>query len=118
MVLQTPSSNNTREDSAFGSEEVKVHLSSVVPNPTPAASTMPPKFNPNEIKVVYLRCTGGELSATSALAPKMGPLGLSLKKVGDDMAKATGDWKGVRMTTKVTFSPDRPTLRWYLLPLP
>ena len=32
MVLQTPSSNNTREDSAFGSEEVKVHLSSVVPN--------------------------------------------------------------------------------------
>lgn len=28
---------------------------------------------------VYLRCTGGEVGATSALAPKIGPLGL----VGD-----------------------------------
>ena len=37
---------------------------------------MPPKFDPNEIKVVYLRCTGGEVGATSALAPKIGPLGL------------------------------------------
>ncbi|KAF4014191.1 hypothetical protein G4228_005709 [Cervus hanglu yarkandensis] len=45
---------------------------------------MPPKFDPNEIKVVYLRCTGGEVGATSALAPKIGPLGLSPKKVGDD----------------------------------
>ena len=25
---------------------------------------------------VYLRCTGGEVGATSALAPKIGPLGL------------------------------------------
>ena len=42
---------------------------------------MPPKFDPNEIKVVYLRCTGGEVGATSALAPKIGPLGLSPKKL-------------------------------------
>ncbi|KAB0376940.1 hypothetical protein FD755_011384 [Muntiacus reevesi] len=61
---------------------------------------MPPKFDPNEIKVVYLRCTGGEVGATSALAPKIGPLGLSPKKVSDDIAKATGDWKGLRRTTK------------------
>ncbi|KAM5301430.1 large ribosomal subunit protein uL11-like [Glossophaga mutica] len=63
---------------------------------------MPPKFEPNEIKVVYLRCTGGEVSATSALAPKIGPLGLSPKKAGDDIAKATGDWKGPRITVKLT----------------
>uniref|UniRef100_A0A8D2ASH4 Large ribosomal subunit protein uL11 n=1 Tax=Sciurus vulgaris TaxID=55149 RepID=A0A8D2ASH4_SCIVU len=64
---------------------------------------MPPKFGPNEIKVgVYLRCTGGEVGATSALAPKIGPLGLSPKKVGDDIAKATGDWKGLRITVKLT----------------
>uniref|UniRef100_A0A8C2M5W7 Large ribosomal subunit protein uL11 n=1 Tax=Cricetulus griseus TaxID=10029 RepID=A0A8C2M5W7_CRIGR len=63
---------------------------------------MPPKFNPNEIKVVYLRCTGGEVGATSTLAPKIGPLGLSPKKVGDDIAKATGDWKGLRITVKLT----------------
>uniref|UniRef100_A0A2I3RQK1 Large ribosomal subunit protein uL11 n=1 Tax=Pan troglodytes TaxID=9598 RepID=A0A2I3RQK1_PANTR len=60
---------------------------------------MPPKFNLNEIKVIYLRCTGG---ATSALAPKIGPLGLSPKNVGGDIAKATGDWKGLRITVKLT----------------
>ena len=68
---------------------------------TPATSTMPPKFDPSEIKVMYLRCTSGEVGATSALAPKIGPLGLSPKKVGD-IAKATGDWKGLRITVKLT----------------
>ena len=63
---------------------------------------MPPKFDPNEIKIVYLRCVGGEVGATSALAPKVGPLGLSPKKVGDDIAKATGDWKGLKVTCKLT----------------
>ncbi|CAD7687396.1 unnamed protein product [Nyctereutes procyonoides] len=63
---------------------------------------MPPKFDTNEIKVVYLRCTSGEVGAMSALAPKIGPLGLSPKKVGDDIAKATGDWKGLRITVKLT----------------
>ncbi|XP_075399522.1 large ribosomal subunit protein uL11-like [Tenrec ecaudatus] len=63
---------------------------------------MPPKFDPNEIKVVYLRCTGGQVGAMSTLAPKIGPLGLSPKKFGDDIAKATGDWKGLRITVKLT----------------
>uniref|UniRef100_A0A8C2LWJ7 60S ribosomal protein L12 n=1 Tax=Cricetulus griseus TaxID=10029 RepID=A0A8C2LWJ7_CRIGR len=63
---------------------------------------MPPKFDPNEIKVVYLRCTGGEVGATSTLGPKIGPLGLSPKKVGDDIAKATGEWKGLSITVKLT----------------
>uniref|UniRef100_A0A2K6U5B3 Large ribosomal subunit protein uL11 n=1 Tax=Saimiri boliviensis boliviensis TaxID=39432 RepID=A0A2K6U5B3_SAIBB len=78
------------------SSQIRVHL-------TPAASTMPPKFDPNEIKVgVYLRCTRGEVGATSVLAPKTGPLGLSPKKVGDDVAKATSSWKGLRITVKLT----------------
>ncbi|XP_046999007.1 60S ribosomal protein L12 [Schistocerca americana] len=63
---------------------------------------MPPKFDPNEIKVVFLRCVGGEVGATSSLAPKIGPLGLSPKKVGDDIAKATADWKGLKITVKLT----------------
>jgi len=63
---------------------------------------MPPKFDPNEIKIVYLRCVGGEVGATSSLAPKVGPLGLSPKKVGDDIAKATSDWKGLKITCKLT----------------
>ena len=64
--------------------------------------TMPPVFDPNKIKVIYLRCTGEEVSATSALAPKISPLGLSPKKVGDDITKATGDWKCLRITLKLT----------------
>jgi len=63
---------------------------------------MPPKFDPNEIKIVILKAVGGEVAATSALAPKVGPLGLSPKKIGDDIAKATQDWKGLRVTVKLT----------------
>uniref|UniRef100_A0A5F8AAV9 Uncharacterized protein n=1 Tax=Macaca mulatta TaxID=9544 RepID=A0A5F8AAV9_MACMU len=84
---------------------VKVQLSSVIPNPGSSNTSHlhhATEIRPNEIKVVYLRCTGGEVGATSALAPKIGPLGLSPKKVGDDIAKATGDWKGLRITVKLT----------------
>merc|ERR1719389_591588 len=31
------------------------------------------------------------MGATSSLAPKVGPLGLSPKKIGEDIAKATGE---------------------------
>lgn len=50
---------------------------------------------------MYLRAVGGEVGATSSLAPKIGPLGLSPKKVGDDIAKATADWKGLKITCKL-----------------
>merc|ERR1711864_40720 len=69
---------------------------------TTSTAKMPPKVDPNEIKVIHLRATGGEVGASSALAPKIGPLGLSPKKVGEDIAKATGDWKGLRVTVKLT----------------
>lgn len=46
----------------------------------------------------HLRATGGEVGASSALAPKIGPLGLSPKKVGEDIAKATGDWVCLQLT--------------------
>ena len=42
------------------------------------------------------------MAATSALAPKVGPLGLSPKKIGDDIAKATQDWKGLKVTVRLT----------------
>ncbi|PFH52026.1 hypothetical protein AMATHDRAFT_57708 [Amanita thiersii Skay4041] len=63
---------------------------------------MAPKFDPNEIKIIYLRATGGEVGASTALAPKVGPLGLSPKKVGEDIAKATTAWKGLRVTVQLT----------------
>ncbi|KAL0279096.1 UNVERIFIED_CONTAM: hypothetical protein PYX00_000720 [Menopon gallinae] len=71
---------------------------------------MPPKFDPTEIKTVYLRCVGGEVGATSSLAPKIGPLGLSPKKVGDDIAKATADWKGLKITVCLTIQNRQATI--------
>ncbi|KAG8226512.1 hypothetical protein J437_LFUL006902 [Ladona fulva] len=71
---------------------------------------MPPKFDPSEIKTVFLRCVGGEVGATSSLAPKIGPLGLSPKKVGDDIAKATSDWKGLKITVKLTIQNRQATI--------
>lgn len=35
---------------------------------------MPPRFNSNQIKHMYLMCTGVEVSTMSALAPEDGPL--------------------------------------------
>jgi len=63
---------------------------------------MGPKFDPTAVYEIMVRVTGGEAPGGSALAPKIGPLGLSPKKVGDDIAKATGDWKGMRVTVKLT----------------
>jgi len=62
---------------------------------------MGPKFDPTEVKYVYLRAVGGEVGATASLAPKVGPLGLSPKKIGDDIAKATGEWKGLKVTVQL-----------------
>ncbi|RWW22673.1 hypothetical protein GW17_00013113 [Ensete ventricosum] len=64
---------------------------------------MPPKFDPTQVVDVYVRVTGGEVGAASSLAPKIGPLGLSPKKVGEDIAKETAkEWKGLRVTVKLT----------------
>merc|ERR1712087_131072 len=39
---------------------------------------------------------------SSVLAPKVGPLGMSPKKVGDDIVKGTSAWKGIRVTVRLT----------------
>ena len=51
---------------------------------------------------VIMRTVGGEIGSASSLAPKIGPLGLSPKKVGEDIQKATMDWKGLNVTVKLT----------------
>ncbi|WAR01122.1 RL12-like protein [Mya arenaria] len=53
-------------------------------------------------RAVYVKAVGGEVPATSTLAPKIGPLGLSPKKIGDDIQKNTGDWKGLKITCRLT----------------
>lgn len=44
------------------------------------------------------------------MAPKIGPLGLSPKKVGDDIAKATQDWKGLKITVKLIIQNRQATI--------
>jgi len=63
---------------------------------------MPPKFDPSAITILYVRVTGGEAGGVASLAPKVGPLGLSPKKIGEDIAKATQEWKGLKITVKLT----------------
>lgn len=63
---------------------------------------MAPPPPAGEEKIVILRTVGGEVAPASALAPKVGPLGLSPKKVGEDICKATKDWKGLNVTIKLT----------------
>ncbi|KAJ6603127.1 ribosomal protein L11 [Mycena sp. CBHHK59/15] len=61
---------------------------------------MAPKLDPNEIKIIYLRATGGEVGARLPWPPKL--VLLSPKKVGEDIAKATSAWKGLRVTVQLT----------------
>jgi large subunit ribosomal protein L12e len=37
----------------------------------------------------------------SALAPKLGPMGLSPKTIGDGITKDTKDWKGLKITVQL-----------------
>jgi large subunit ribosomal protein L12e len=63
---------------------------------------MPPKFDPNSVVTIYIRTIGGEIGAVSSLAPKIGPLGLSPKKIGEQLSLATKDWEGLRIMCKLT----------------
>jgi len=63
---------------------------------------MPPKADPNEVVVIYTRCVGGEAPGGATLAPKVGRFGLNAKKLGDDIAGATGVYKGLKCTVKIT----------------
>lgn len=62
---------------------------------------MAPKFDPNAVTYVYVRQYGAEAAPSSVLAPKIGPLGMSPKKIGDDIIKNSGKWKGIRITVKL-----------------
>merc|ERR1711964_611743 len=51
---------------------------------------------------VYVRQVAGEPAPSSVLAPKVGPLGMSPKKIGDDIVKCTMAWKGIRVMVRLT----------------
>mmetsp|Transcript_52694 Transcript_52694/g.73072 ORF Transcript_52694/g.73072 Transcript_52694/m.73072 type:complete len:168 (-) Transcript_52694:74-577(-) len=71
---------------------------------------MAPRGDPNAITTLVLRVTGGEIGNPSALAPKLGPLGLNPKKIGDDIAKNTKEWKGLKVTVKLTIQNRQATV--------
>jgi large subunit ribosomal protein L12e len=62
---------------------------------------MPPKPDTGGEKILVLRAVGGEVAPPSTLAPKVGPLGLNPKKVGDDIAAATKMYKGLKVTVEL-----------------
>lgn len=54
-------------------------------------------FAPAHLSLVYLKVVGGEVTSAAVLAPKCGPLGLPPKKVGEDIQKATTEWRGTKI---------------------
>ncbi|CAD8063067.1 unnamed protein product [Paramecium primaurelia] len=58
---------------------------------------MPPKVDPNEVRLINIKVFGGEGGPASTLAPKLGPLGLNPKQVGDKIIAESGKWKGIRV---------------------
>jgi len=48
-----------------------------------------------------MKVVGGEITSAAALAPKVGPIGLPPKKVGEDIQAATKDWRGIKIQIEV-----------------
>ena len=47
--------------------------------------------------VVRFKVVGGEAPNAAQIAPKLSPLGVNPKKAGDDIQKATKEWKGIKL---------------------
>ena len=64
---------------------------------------MPPKaaFDPNAVHFIYMKVVGGEIAPAAALAPKCSPIGMPPKKVGEDIQKATKDWRGIKVQVEI-----------------
>lgn len=64
---------------------------------------MPPKagFDPDAIHIITMKVVGGEVAPAAALAPKCSPIGMPPKKVGEDIQKATKDWKGIKVEVEI-----------------
>ena len=48
-----------------------------------------------------MKVVGGEVTSAAILAPKCSPLGLPPKKVGEDIQKATKDWRGIKIYIEI-----------------
>merc|ERR1712072_1531082 len=66
--------------------------------------------DPNEKKYIFMKVVGGEITPAAALAPRCAPVGLAPKKVGDDIQKATKDWKGLKIYIEITVQNRQATI--------
>lgn len=62
-----------------------------------------------DIKYIKLRVVGGELPGAT-LAQKVGPLGLPSKVVGEDIKKATGDYKSLKVHVQLAIKDRKATV--------
>mmetsp|Transcript_13810 Transcript_13810/g.31868 ORF Transcript_13810/g.31868 Transcript_13810/m.31868 type:complete len:145 (+) Transcript_13810:119-553(+) len=62
---------------------------------------MPPKIDVNQTTEIFIRTIGGEVGSVSSLAPKLGPLGLSPKKLGEQLSSSTKEWAGLKIICKL-----------------
>ena len=64
---------------------------------------MPPKaaFDADAVHFIYMKVVGGEVAPAAALAPKCSPIGMPPKKVGEDIQKATKEWKGIKVEVEI-----------------
>ncbi|GER51774.1 60S ribosomal protein L12 [Striga asiatica] len=73
------------------------------PNTNHFRLTTSSKFDPSQVVDVFVCITSSEVGAVSYLAPRIGPLGLSLKKINKDITKETvRDMKGLRVIVNLT----------------
>lgn len=61
------------------------------------------------IKRVPLRCVGGEVPGAT-LAQKVGPLGIPAKVVGEDIKKATMDYKSLKINVSLAIKDRKATI--------
>ena len=57
-----------------------------------------------------MRVVGGEPANMATLAPKLGPLGVPPKKVSDDIAIATKDFKSIKCMIQLTIENRQPSV--------
>ncbi|ELA47719.1 hypothetical protein VCUG_00801 [Vavraia culicis subsp. floridensis] len=63
----------------------------------------------DSIKYVSLRCVGGEVPGAT-LAQKVGPLGIPAKVVGEDIKKATMDYKSLKINVRLAIKDRKATI--------
>lgn len=60
--------------------------------------------------IIKVRVWGGESGVTAKLAPRLGPLGVNSGQVGQQVAKATEEYKGYRCTCQIKIVDRQPTI--------